>query len=72
MKIKNLYLLVALLCCVLVFVSSLDISPDAKLINLFGYDFGLNFTHNPILKIVGIAALCLFLFDKKSDKVKVN
>lgn len=73
MKIRNIYLTVFILSAICVLVSSFNAQPDAKLVNLFGYNVGLNFTHNTWIKVLGFVALCMYIFNptKKLDEKTV-
>jgi hypothetical protein len=69
MKIRNLYLTVFLLSVICVLISSIDVNPDATMVNLFGYKIGVNFTHYLWVKVLGFAALFMYIF---TPSKKVN
>jgi len=70
MKIRNVYLTVLLLSLAFVVLSSFDVKPDATMLNLSGYNIGLNFTHNLVVKIIGFVALFLYVLNPSFKKVK--
>ena len=70
MKIKNVYLTVFILSAICVMLSAFDTAPDAKLLNLFGYNVGINFTHNMWIKVLGIVALCMYVFNPTFKSVE--
>jgi len=70
MKIRNFYLIGLIASSVIALYTSLGVKPDASFINLFGYEFGANFTHNLWLKVFGFACLFMYLVNptKKLDE----
>ena len=72
MKLRNVYLTIFLLSLTTTIVLSLNIAPDAKVINLFGYNFGINFTHYMWLKVIGFISICLYAFNPRFKKVTIQ
>lgn len=72
MKIKNVYLTIFLLSLICVLISSINVNPDATMLNLFGYKIGLNFTHNVWLRIIGFISLFLYIFNPLSKKQQLE
>ena len=70
MKRRNFYLTICVLSAICVLASSLNVTPDATMFNLFGYNVGLNFTHNPWIKLIGFTSLCLYLFNPTFKKAR--
>jgi len=72
MKIRNVYLTVFLLSVICVLISSINVKPEVGSISLFGYQVGANFTHNLWLKLLGFAALFMYILNPtfKSSKTE--
>jgi hypothetical protein len=63
MKLRNVYLTIFLLALINLIALSVNVAPDAKVINLFGYNVGVNFTHYWWLKLIGFISIVLYYFD---------
>jgi len=69
MKRRNIYLILSLLSVITLLSLSLNVAPDAKITNLFGYNIGLNFTHYWWLKLIGFVSICLYTFNPSFKKL---
>jgi hypothetical protein len=72
MKLRNVYLTVFILSAIFVALSAFDTAPDAKIINLFGYNVGMNFTHNIWVKVLGILAFSMYIFNPTFKTAKTE
>ena len=77
MKTNYIIFLIVAMLAVYSSVTTIGSAPDISLINLFGYSFGINYSHNIVLKLLftfltGIAIVIILQSKNNDSKEEQN